>query len=291
MKKTLLFTVVFVLSIIIGQNLKAQNIDFYTDATRTKKITSIKDGDMKIYCRANLPDIIGSINEIKDESEYAIYLSMKKLGKDQGSNCDYNKAYFKRVELKGAKDLIEYQKTNKYIDFVIDLSPDNYDANSLYYKIETNRLENKIYDITISLNGGYNQREIVSLGYLKFDLSKGTSKYKAAKMGGKKLEMPTPTFTDATLEAKVIKALESKPDVSKVYKLVFTESKQINKYSNGAPKNRWCKANVLVKIDGVCYKSICNIYEDYTSGKYIFDGNPTLTGSTEYPCEQFSKFE
>ncbi len=114
---------------------------------------------------------------------------------------------------------------------------------------------------------------------------------KAQELSSRKLVIPSAAFTDKNLEKVVSSKIASESDVEKVYKLVFIEDREINRYSDNSPKNRWCRANVFVKMtDGRCMKLIVRVYEDYNGGVYRFNGSPNYETSTEYSCSAFAAY-
>ncbi len=119
---------------------KVLDIEVYTNEARTERITSLKiTKTTKLFCRANLSNDIEGIDFYADKADsYSIYLSLQHLEASEGKLADEQQIYYHYAGKipNGKRNWIEYQKENKYFDFVIDMADEN--SNSAF----TDRLKN-----------------------------------------------------------------------------------------------------------------------------------------------------
>jgi len=342
MKKTLLITLLLLMYLAFGNNAQAQfglkklvknsnltkekkptekvlDIEIYSDEARTVKVSNLQiTKTTKLFCRANLSDYIEDINFYADKANsFIIYLCLQHLEINEGDLADDHQVYFRYEDNipNGKRNWIEYQKENKYFDFVIDMA-DEKSASVFNDRLKNNDFPDNIVPSSISIICSYSSKFIISIGYLDIDFSlllednKASQEQaiaaekqkqederialenkKAKELSSRKLVIPTAAFTDKNLEKLVSEKIASESDVEKVYKLVFIENREINRFSDNSPKNRWCRANVFVKMtDGRCMKLIIRVYEDFNGGVYRFNGNPNYETSTEYSCSAFAAY-
>jgi len=272
---------------------KILDIEIFSDAARTKKITILAvEKNSKIYCRANLSAYLESLGYYMSGKEYKIFMCAEHLKKTEGRKAGDNdiNLYEKKEKLADYESIMAYQADNKYLDFEVDFG-DERAADNFQRKLRYNKLSEQTVQATVSINCDMDYAQIASIGYLTLDFSKllneQNAKQEAKRQEDMKVVFPTPAFTDNSLKNKVLQSLQSASDVVKVYKIIFTEPKEINRNANGSVKNRWCRANAWVKLDnGKCYKLVLRIYEDMVSGHYQFDGNAKTETSREVLCNQ-----
>lgn len=257
------------------------DIEIYSNAQRTEKLSNLKiQENSKIYCRANLSEYIEKLGYYMAGKDYKIFILLEHLerGKSGELSNNENIIYESKGKLANHNSFMEYQKENKFFDFVVDFSDENA-ANAFQRKIFYKTIKDGIFKSSITINSGMDYSKPMSVGYLEIDFvdlaNKQEQNQKAKKAESMKVQFPDAAFTDKNLENSIINSLKSRSDITKVYKVIFTDSKQISRNPNGTPKLRWCNANAWVKLDdGKCYVLIVKVYEDAVGNSFKFDGNP-----------------